>query len=229
MVAQLKVNVVEDHDLLREATVSMLQENGFHAVGWESAEAIHGSLSSAQPMLYIVDVNLPGESGLELTRRLRLAQPGAGIVMVTARSDIPDRVEGYSSGADVYLIKPVEPEELLAVVRSLQARMFPVQAVNEWWLERATLKFKSSDAAFVQLTHPEVNLLAGLAQAVDHTLSREEVALHLNLTLEEKYKASMNVRLSQLRRKLRSAGVIEPSIKSLRNRGLRLCFKLTVR
>ena len=160
MFAQLSVNVVEDHDLLREATVSMLQENGFHAVGWESAEAIHSSLSSAQPALYIVDVNLPGESGLELARRLRLAQPVSGIVMVTARSDVPDRVEGYSSGADVYLIKPVEPEELLAVVRSLQVRMFPVQSVNEWWLERATLKFKSSDAAYVQLTHPEHSMEA---------------------------------------------------------------------
>lgn len=228
MAAQLTVFVVEDHDLLREATVHMLQESGFHAIGWESAEAMLSAPVSVYPKLYIVDVNLPGASGLELAKQLRHAQPGAGIVMVTARSEIPDRVEGYRSGADVYLVKPVEPEELLAVVRSLQARLFPVQAVNEWWLERASLTVKSTGAES-QLTHPEVSLLAALVQAPEHTLTREEVALHLNLTLEDRHKASMNVRLSQLRRKLRTVGVSEPSIKSLRNRGLLLCFKLILR
>lgn len=228
MSAQLTVSVVEDHDLLREATVSLFQENGFHAVGWESAEAMRSAPVPVHPTLYIVDINLPGVSGLELAKQLRLSHPSAGIVMVTARSNIPDRVEGYRSGADVYLVKPVEPEELLAVVRSLQARLFPVQAVDEWWLERAALTIKSSGAE-VQLTHSEVSLLAALTQAQLHTLSREEVAQHLNLTLEDRHKASMNVRLSQLRKKLKSVGVTQPSLKSLRNRGLRLCFKLTLR
>lgn len=227
MATQLIVSVVEDHELLREATVSLLQENGFHAVGWDSAEAVYGAPMSALPNVYIVDVGLPGASGLELARHLRTTRPSAGIVIVTARSNIPDRVEGYRSGADVYLIKPVEPDELLAVVRSQQARLCPVHANDAWWLEPATCTITHRDAK-VQLTPPEAGLLAGLAQAPDNILSREETAQQFNLTLEDRHKASMNVRLSQLRRKLRSVGAPEPSIKSLRDRGLRLCFQLSL-
>lgn len=228
MPAQLIVSVVEDHDLLREATIAMLEEHGFEAVGWESAESVQISGASGSASLYIIDINLPGESGLELARRLRQAQPNAGIVMVTARSDTPDRVEGYRSGADVYMVKPVEPAELLAVVSSLKARILPEQAENGWTLDRSALTLASADAE-VQLTHPEVSLLHSLAQAETNTLAREEVARHLNLTNEDKHKASMNVRLSQLRKKLRSVEIPDPSLKSLRNRGLVMCFKLTVR
>lgn len=228
MPAQLIVSVVEDHDLLREATIAMLKENGFEAVGWESAESVQISGASGSAALYIIDINLPGESGLELARRLRQAQPNAGIVMVTARSDTPDRVEGYRSGADVYMVKPVESAELLAVVSSLKARILPGQADSGWILDRSSLTL-AGPAAEVQLTHPEVSLLCGLVQAPAQTLAREEVARHLNLTSEDKHKASMNVRLSQLRKKLRSVEIPDPSLKSLRNRGLLMCFKLTTR
>lgn len=225
MATQLSVSVIEDHDLLRESTVAMLQEHGLNAVGWDCAEAINVSAPPGQPMLHIIDLNLPGESGLELARRLRQAQPTAGIVMVTARSDISDRVEGYRSGADVYMVKPVEPDELLAVVRAMEARLIPALSKSDCLLECASLTLKAS-LGEAQLTYSEVSLLVGFAAAQDRTLSREEVAKHLNLTCEPRHSASMNVRLSQLRKKLRVVGVKEPSIKSLRERGLKMCFKL---
>ena len=177
MFAQLSVNVVEDHDLLREATVSMLQENGFHAVGWESAEAIHSSLSSAQPALYIVDVNLPGESGLELARRLRLAQPVSGIVMVTARVEEIDRLLGLELGADDYLVKPFD--ELLHLpyfVGSeghdiIEAGVFGAEK-ETWWLKPCldyytNRVFVKADGSYDTITLPNIMMKQiGLENAI---------------------------------------------------------------
>jgi DNA-binding response OmpR family regulator len=117
----LNVVVVEDHDVLREVTLDALRVQGYHVQGVDCAEAL-GDLPF-QPDLYIVDLNLPGEDGISLSRRLRAAQPEVGIIMTTARNSIAAKVEGYASGADIYLTKPCSLEELLAAVRSLARRL----------------------------------------------------------------------------------------------------------
>ncbi|MCK6410769.1 MAG: response regulator, partial [Thauera sp.] len=73
------------------------------------------------PDMTVLDLNLPGEGGLEVARRLRATYPAMGIVMLTGRKETADRISGYASGADVYLTKPVSGEELLAVLER-QAR-----------------------------------------------------------------------------------------------------------
>jgi len=224
----LTVVVVEDHDLLRETTVMFLREHGYQAIGWDCAESVDVEASSALASLYLIDLNLPGENGLELSKRLRKAQPDAGIVMVTARSDVSDRIQGYDSGADIYMAKPVEAQELLAVVRSLAVRILPARSKDGWLLERSSLTLTGPSGA-VKLTHPEVALLCGLVQTKERMLARDDVARHFNLTSEDKYQASLNVRLSQLRKKLRSVKVPEPSLKSLNNRGLIIGFELALR
>ena len=228
MSARLTVVVVEDHDLLRETTVMFLREHGYQAIGWDCAESVDVEASSALASLYLIDLNLPGENGLELSKRLRKAQPDAGIVMVTARSDVSDRIQGYDSGADIYMAKPVEAQELLAVVRSLAVRILPARSKDGWLLERSSLTLTGPSGA-VKLTHPEVALLCGLVQTKERMLARDDVARHFNLTSEDKYQASLNVRLSQLRKKLRSVKVPEPSLKSLNNRGLIIGFELALR
>lgn len=228
MSARLTVVVVEDHDLLRETTVMFLREHGYQAIGWDCAESVDVEASSALASLYLIDLNLPGENGLELSKRLRKAQPDAGIVMVTARSDVSDRIQGYDSGADIYMAKPVEAQELLAVIRSLAVRILPARSKDGWSLERCSLTLTGPSGA-VKLTHPEVALLCGLVQTKERMLARDDVARHFNLTSEDKYQASLNVRLSQLRKKLRSVKVPEPSLKSLNNRGLIIGFELALR
>lgn len=101
----LNILVIEDHDDLRELTVEVLNQQGHHAVGFPGAEELNDVFSGFD--LLIVDLNLPGEDGLSLARRFRLALPDAGIVMVTAREQAADKVRGYESGADIYLTKPV--------------------------------------------------------------------------------------------------------------------------
>lgn len=119
----LHILLIEDNDSLREATLEFLNDNGHHATGVASAEEVDETPTRDVPDLYLVDVNLPGENGFALTQRIRKSQPLAGIVLMTARSQLRDRLDGYDCGADNYLIKPVEQAELLACIHSLAMRL----------------------------------------------------------------------------------------------------------
>ncbi len=96
----LHILVIEDNDSLREATLEFLNDNGHHASGVACAEEVDETPTRDVPNLYLVDVNLPGENGFALTQRIRKSQPLAGIVLMTARSQLRDRLDGYDCGAD---------------------------------------------------------------------------------------------------------------------------------
>ncbi len=119
----MKILVIEDHDALREVTIAALKEMGHQARGIGSAEALNAELEITVPHVVILDLNLPGEDGISLAGRLRLMRPGIGIIMVTARKELSDRISGYDSGADIYLTKPTSVDELAAALHSLSRRI----------------------------------------------------------------------------------------------------------
>lgn len=119
MVATLNILVVEDHDILREATVDTLRQQGHRVTGIDCAEALDAEWANVLFDIYVIDLRLPGEDGISLTRRLRQRQPHAGIILATARVLPQDREVGLVSGADIYLSKPLLPEDLLAAVEEL--------------------------------------------------------------------------------------------------------------
>ena len=92
----LNIIVVEDNDELREATVDALRAEGHQVLGLDCAEALPEQASWRRVDLMVVDLNLPGEDGLALTRRLRSSQPDIGIIMVTARGLSTDKRRGYA-------------------------------------------------------------------------------------------------------------------------------------
>jgi DNA-binding response OmpR family regulator len=123
MVPSLNITVVEDHDFLREVIVDLLTKHGHDVHGHFCAEEVDDDPRFGLTDIYIIDLNLPGEDGLSLARRIRSAHPKIGIVMVTARDKLDDKIKGYESGADFYLAKPVDPQELLAVVNAFSRRL----------------------------------------------------------------------------------------------------------
>lgn len=227
MATSLDILVVEDHDLLRQAIVSMLCENGHRAEGVYCAEDVDASLAVKVPDIYIVDLNLPGEDGISLSHRLRANQPRAGIVIVSARSDLVDRLAGYKTGADFYLTKPFETDELLAIIQSIGARIKQGLSDLAMVLDVDRLAFKGPTTE-IFLTQAEVDLLKGMVFADDQVLSHAEVAAHLKLHNGPLFRATINVRLSQLRKKLASSGTEEPTIRSIRGMGYKLCMPLVV-
>jgi DNA-binding response OmpR family regulator len=225
MTKPLKILVVEDHDALRETLVELLCEQGYAAEGVFSAEEVDVTGSLQLPDIYIIDLNLPGEDGLSLTRRLRVARPGAAIVIVSARSDLTDRLDGYHTGADVYLTKPFDPEELMAVVGSIAQRLRPLEAQKGLRLDRRRQVLMGASLE-VPLSQSEVRLLSGLVQAKDQTLTYQQTAECLNLEDLPANRPTLNARLSQLRKKLQLAGAEEPTLRSIRKQGYSLCIAL---
>lgn len=123
MAAGLNIIVVEDHDDLREVTVEALCALGHRVRGLACAEDLDAALRAAPADLLVLDLNLPGEDGISLARRVRGVRPELGIIMVTVRGEIRDKIEGYGSGADLYLAKPTSNEELEAAIAALARRL----------------------------------------------------------------------------------------------------------
>ncbi|MEY3096349.1 MAG: response regulator transcription factor [Burkholderiaceae bacterium] len=119
----LEIVLVEDHDQLRRVTMAVLRARGHRVVALTSAEEVDDSITLSKPDIFILDLNLPGEDGVSLARRIRAAHPRVGIIMTTVRREVEQRLAGYESGADAYLPKPTDVEELSAAVESLGRRV----------------------------------------------------------------------------------------------------------
>jgi DNA-binding response OmpR family regulator len=227
MTWKLMVLVIEDHDDLRDATVAMLRKAGFDAVGVACAEDVDDTPLPRTPELYVVDLNLPGEDGLSLATRLRAGQPLAGIVITTARGLLSDRLLGYAVGADMYLPKPVDPMELVAALNALANRLRQQNMTAELRMD-AGKALLIGPAGSCSLSDSEVRLLAALAKASDRTLERWQVSSQLQGNDEEISADNLQVRISQLRKKIRICGIEQEPIKAIRGSGYRLSVPLVV-
>lgn len=130
MPSPLRIAVLEDHDDLRDLTMSALAGVGYEVFGAFDAEELDDLLAHRQIDLLVLDLNLPGENGLSVARRLKTASADLFIIMVTAMGALADRINGYGQGADLYLCKPVSVDELLAAVANIANRVAMRQAVE---------------------------------------------------------------------------------------------------
>jgi DNA-binding response OmpR family regulator len=218
----LHILVVEDNDGLREATVDYLRAQGHQVTGLVCAEDVDDTPTRGVPDIYLIDVNLPGENGFSLADRLRRTQPMAGIVLLTARGQLSDRLEGYSSGVDNYLIKPVEQMELLACIQNLARRIKPVQASADL-LELNSLSLcLNGPLGSEGVTHGESMLLAGFIRAAGQKLERWQAMQLVDPTEKGLSTANLEMRITQLRRKLSACGAPDDAIRTLRGFGYAL-------
>lgn len=226
----LHILIVEDNDGLREATTTFLQDQGHRVTSLDCAEEVDNTPTLSMPDLYIIDVNLPGETGFSLAERIRQSHPTVGIVLMTARGQLQDRLEGYTCGADNYLIKPVEQTELLACINSLARRLkttassstAPVVELNSqtWWL--------TGPKEPVLLTQGESLLLAALSRAPGQQLERWQAMQLIDTKDKGLLPANLEMRISALRKKLSTCGAPEDTIRTLRGYGYALGYPLIV-
>ena len=226
----LHILVIEDNDSLREATLAFLNDHGHHTTGVACAEEVDDTPTRDVPDLYLVDVNLPGENGFALTQRIRQNQPNVGIVLMTARSQLRDRLDGYGCGADNYLIKPVEQAELLACIQSLAARLMlrPALPGNGLVLNGQSMSLSGPEGEAV-LTRAEGQLLVAFGRAAGHKLERWQ-AMQLVDSLDKGLSAAnMEMRISSLRKKMHQCGAAGNPIQTLRGFGYALNCQVEVR
>lgn len=224
------VVVVEDNETLRDELVLYLSEEGFFVRGVGSGQELNEALEASPTDILILDLNLPEEDGISITRRIRRSLPAVRIIVLTARLRSTDRLEGYASGADVYLTKPTRPEELVAVVRNLFARLGVRVDPAPWEIDMAGSTLHSPQGLQIELTANEARLLMALTvngQFLDHAalLSRfggEAQSEKIN-------KARIEVLISRLRSKLGPHISQGFDIRAVRGQGYQLGFVLVVK
>ncbi len=223
-----RVIIVEDNETLRRELELYLAEEGFAVRGVDSGAQLNEALLAQSADILILDLNLPEEDGLCITKRIRRSLPDLGIIILTARIRSIDRLEGYAAGADVYLTKPTRPGELAAVVRNLFGRLRP-DISAQWQLNVAGLTLRSPSGDELKLTGSEARLLTELAfcgQYMDH----ETLVAKLGDAKKSQKinKARIEVLISRLRIKLGSHVGTGFDVKALRGRGYQLGLPLTV-
>lgn len=171
-----RILVVED-----DAGLARVLRDNLEYEGFEVANVADGNLAVARakefaPDLTLLDVALPGKNGFELCRVLREARP-TSIIFLTARGQKADKLRGLTLGADDYVTKPFDLEELLARIHAVLRRARPT--IERLTLEHITIDFQTSqaweDGVPIELTHRDFELLRYLAERRDTVVSRNEL------------------------------------------------------
>src|SRR5947199_2465340 len=195
--------VVDDDLRLRELLRRYLSDSGFRVTGAADAAEARAQLASFAFDLVVLDVMMPGESGIELTRSLRQrAAPHIPVLLLTAMGEPEDRVNGLEQGADDYLSKPFEPRELVLRIRNLLQRR-PATDVASKDIRLGGCRFDVMRGELyrggdlVHLTAAEAGLLSILAQKAGQAVSREELSISLSGNVR-----NVDVQMTRLRRKI---------------------------
>lgn len=204
------------------------QQGGYSIVESDSTESALQVLRDQRFDLVVTDLVLPGADGFELVRRLRRVS-WVPILVVSARTEIPDRVRSLRTGADDYLVKPFDPSELLARVEALLRRARRV-ASEEGGVIRAgqlSIDLKRQVAALegggqVRLTPTELRMLTRLAQPPGEVHSRDELAEAIWGTAPTASPSAITTYVAELRRKLERAGGRPRLLQTVRGAGYRL-------
>lgn len=206
----LQLLVVDDDPGIRELLSRYLGEQGFRVSAVEDGPSMDRWLASNKPDLVILDLMLPGEDGLSLARRLR-SDHKLPIVMISARGEDVDRIVGLEVGADDYLPKPFNPRELLARVRAVLRRNWPITDAHEDarakftfgpFLLDPTRRTLYRDSKEVELTRAEFELLHILVEHPDRVLSRDFIMECLGGSDRDPFDRSIDVRVTRLRHKI---------------------------
>jgi len=230
----LNVVLVEDDLHLRREISDHLIGNGFKVFDVASASALEDLVKPDPIDLYVIDLNLPGESGLSLSKRIRSTFPLVGIVIITAKLSLGDKLASYShGGADFYLNKPISPEELVLVLQNLGRRVKKINIENSWSLSLRDRILVSPDAKHkLRLTGREKTLLLALSQAKDNTLESGYISdLFTSSDSDDLMsKHALEELIARLRRKLKGAQSpdAEPAIKSVWGIGYQLCIHINI-
>ncbi|MFM1955508.1 MAG: hypothetical protein RIR20_328 [Pseudomonadota bacterium] len=227
-----QIAIVEDDNILREELAHFMSRQGFKVFEANTANTLNDLLLTNKIDLLILDINLPGQSGLEITKNIRAVFPKIGIVMLTARTSLQDKLAGYEIGADFYLPKPTPVEELLAAVMTLKRRISGEDSSN-WKLDTSKRLLIVNQDISITLTATESVLLFAFANAPNRILDIGVICdvLSEKSPESEVSKRSIENLISRLRKKITEAVTSaeqDKIIQSVWNQGYQLCLPISV-
>ena len=222
----MKILVIEDEKMLADSIKAMLQRNGFQVECVYDGESGREYAELGIYDLLILDVMMPKMDGFEVARQVRRARCNTPILMLTARSDVQDRIAGLNAGADYYLTKPFDSGELIASINALLRRQ--AGQVNEMVFGNTALDLETStllcDGKTVRLTAKEFDVMRLLLQSGKRNLSKSAIISYVWGLESNAVENHVEVYVAILRKRLASIGS-NVTIVSIRGLGYHLEVK----
>lgn len=220
--AEASVLLVDDDREILQLVARFLRANGFRVLTARNGAEMKATLQAAGADLVVLDIMLPGASGLQLCQDIR-RESRVPIIMLTAKGDEIDRIVGLEMGADDYLAKPFNPRELLARVRAVLRRAATPQMAARgrrvlfggWSLDTMTRELTGPDGALVDLSGGEYDLLLTFLEAPQRVLTRDYLLDAARNRVSDGFDRSIDVQVSRLRKKVDPAGTLIRTIRGV--------------
>ncbi|MEM8837326.1 MAG: response regulator [Pseudomonadota bacterium] len=227
--ADTTILVCDDEVDVREMLQEYLKKRGYGVLSAANGPDLRTLLASGGIDLIVLDINMPGEDGLTVLRRLR-TENDVPVVMLTAAGEVVDRIVGLEMGADDYLAKPVDLRELEARIKAVLRRKTAPQAVpkaaseehaqfGQYRLDIPGAKLTDSSGADVSLTAMEFNLLKVFAENKGRVLNRDQILEKAHDREWDPFDRSIDIRISRLRRKIEDNPTKPQIIRTVRGIG----------
>lgn len=226
-----KLAIVEDNQTLASELEIVFTQANWRVYLADCGEELDHIMKYQDIKLIILDLNLPGEDGIEILKRVKAAYPSIGIIVLTARITSSNKIQGYESGADIYITKPARAKELTFAAKNLLQRLIKDNEINNkvHILDTKSMQLITKFGTPIKLTWSECNILRILAIAPSNQIETEK--LKSDLGDPEITKEKIEVTISRLRTKLKSHHELSSSetIKAIWGKGYQLCISLEVK
>lgn len=214
----LNLLLLEDEPVLRQELSEFLSHCGYHVEAVGSVAEFDACFNPGRHRLAVFDLGLPDGDGLDLIKRLRAADMQLGVVVFTARGSVAQKVRGLYEGADYYLSKTADLEELAASLSALVRRLGPAQG-QVWRLDVGPRQLLPPGHGPIALSHQDFVVLNALMQQAGVAVNRRHIVEALGEDFLSYDQRRLDTQIRRLRRKVSEATGYELSIKTVRNGG----------
>ena len=215
--------VIDDDARIRTLVVRYLSEQDFIVIAAHDSEQAREALSCFEVDALVVDVMMPGETGLAFLQDIRSEGNETPAIMLTALGEIDDRIEGLEAGADDYLPKPFEPRELVlrlnAILKramSAKAKLYQRFRIGPWEFDGEQSVLRADDGDDIRLTMMEVSLIKALGEHAGEAVSRDDLAEACGVDAGER---TIDVQVTRLRRKIEKDTKAPRYLQTVRGQG----------
>ncbi|MAS86760.1 MAG: DNA-binding response regulator [Micavibrio sp.] len=215
--------VIDDDDRIRDLLQRFLAKQDYVVSCAENAQQAKEILAGFEYDLLVLDVMMPGQSGFDFLVEMREKGSDLPVILLTAKGEPADRIEGLTIGADDYLVKPFEPKELLLRIQAILKRAHKYKAsaqkdvrIGDWLYDREQGVLQKDDGENVALTNSEKQLCEMLIQKANNPVARYDLAEKLGLLENER---SIDVQITRLRKKLGDDSKVPRYLKTVRGQG----------
>ena len=210
--------VVDDDDRIRELVKEYLVEKKFIVTTAKDVSDAKNKLKIIKFDILILDIMMPGESGLSLTKELKRNNP-VPIILLTAKSEVQERIEGLELGADDYLAKPFEPKELLLRIKNILNKIQKPTLSNEIYIGNALVNLKKLNIKInnklKKINPQEKRVLEKMLESPGKVLSRDDMKKIINISKER----TIDVMITRLRQKIESDPKNPKYLQTIRGAG----------